>query len=555
MKLQNTNHRYRTVAVIVYILVIFSLIMANMWAIPSIEVVSKEDTSGKVSAERVHDHLKKIAQQPRPVGSAYHDQSKEYIADTIRDMNIPVVIEQSTVMHDKKKLPIQNIVATMEGTQPGKQVMVMAHYDSVPEGPGANDDGVNVAVMLEAMRVLKKEEPMRNTMVFLFTDGEELGLYGAKEYLKKHSSEHIGFVINLEARGYKGPVILFQTSGPNGSAIQLFNEYVNNPYAFSFMEDIYRHLPNDTDFTPFKEEDISGLNFAYAEGAHVYHTKEDDLKHVYLPTVQHSGQYVLSMTKALSSMDLSTLGNKENQVFFNVFGDHLVVFPVSWNVFLAAIALLLSATTILYGWRKGDIVLQRSSRWVIFAVAIAILLYLYGSLFSIAYSIYELNGFSSMLLIALTAISILGLLFYWILRKLKVVSRLKKLVQGLPVIDIVVGTMLIMAALTVWTKFSMPGSHYLFAIPLMVSSFSLLGFMLMRQSMTACMFLSLIAAIPLTLILYPVLRLLFVGFGIAGIHYLLIILLLYVPLILPATLYTETKVLGYKSSEIRILGD
>ncbi|PLR86453.1 M20/M25/M40 family metallo-hydrolase [Bacillus sp. V33-4] len=555
MKLQNTNHRYRTVAVIVYILVIFSLIMANMWAIPSIEVVSKEDTSGKVSAERVYDHLKKIAQQPRPVGSAYHDQSKEYIADTIRDMNIPVVIEQSTVMHDKKKLPIQNIVATMEGTKPGKQVMVMAHYDSVPEGPGANDDGVNVAVMLEAMRVLKKEEPMRNTMVFLFTDGEELGLYGAKEYLKKHSSEHIGFVINLEARGYKGPVILFQTSGPNGSAIQLFNEYVNNPYAFSFMEDIYRHLPNDTDFTPFKEEDISGLNFAYAEGAHVYHTKEDDLKHVYLPTVQHSGQYVLSMTKALSSMDLSTLGNKENQVFFNVFGDHLVVFPVSWNVFLAAIALLLSATTILYGWRKGDIVLQRSSRWVIFAVAIAILLYLYGSLFSIAYSIYELNGFSSMLLIALAAISILGLLFYWILRKLKVVSRLKKLVQGLPVIDIVVGTMLIMAALTVWTKFSMPGSHYLFAIPLMVSSFSLLGFMLMRQSMTACMFLSLIAAVPLTLILYPVLRLLFVGFGIAGIHYLLIILLLYVPLILPATLYTETKVLGYKSSEIRILGD
>ncbi|PLR75659.1 hypothetical protein CU633_19705 [Bacillus sp. V3-13] len=497
MKSQNANHRYRTVAVIVYILVIFSLIMAIMRAVPSVEVVSKEDTSGKVSAERVYDHLKKIAQQPRPVGSAYHEQSKEYIADTIRDMNVPVVIEQSTVMHDKKKLPIQNIVATMEGTQPGKQVMVMAHYDSVPEGPGANDDGVNVAVMLEAMRVLKKDEPMRNTMVFLFTDGEELGLYGAKEYLKKHSSEHTGFVINLEARGYKGPVILFQTSGTNGSAIELFNEYVNNPYAFSFMEDIYRHLPNDTDFSPFKEEGISGLNFAYAEGGHVYHSKEDDLEHVHLPTVQHSGQYVLSMTKALSSIDLSTLGDQQNQVFFNVFGD-LVVFPVSWNVFLAAIALLLSATTILYGWRKGDIVLQRSNRWVIFTVAAAILLYLYGSLFSIAYSIYGLNGFSSMLLIALAAISILGLLFYWILRKLKVVSRLKKLVQGLSVIDIVVGAMLIMAALTVWTKFIMPGSHYLFAIPLMVSSFSLLGFMLMRQSMTACMILSLIAAVPLT---------------------------------------------------------
>lgn len=59
--------------------------------------------------------------------------------------------------------------------------------------------------------------------------------------------------------------------------------------------------------------------------------------------------------------------------------------------------------------------------------------------------------------------------------------------------------------------------------------------------MAACMILSLIAVAPLTLILYPILRLLFIGFGMVGIHYLLIILLLYVPLILPAALYPEWK--------------
>ncbi|MDQ0193624.1 M20/M25/M40 family metallo-hydrolase [Paenibacillus wynnii] len=515
-----------------------------MRATTSVEVVSKEDTSEKFSAERVYDHLKRIAQQPRPAGSAYHDQAKGYISDTIREMDIPVAIERSTVIYDKKELPIHNIVATLEGTQPGKPVIVMSHYDSVPEGPGANDDGANVSVMLEMMRILKQEKPMRNTIVFLFTDGEELGLYGAKDYLKKHPPEQIGFVMNLEARGYKGPVILFQTSGPNGRAIQLFNDHVANPYAFSFMNDIYRYLPNDSDLSPFKKAGVYGVNFAYVEGAKVYHSKEDDLEHIYLPTVQHSGQNALSMMKALGSMDLTTLGDEENHVFFNVFGYHLVVFPESWNALLTVIALLLVTTAILYGWRKGDIVLRRSSRWVIFALAAILLLFLYGNLFSLVYSIYEFKGFSSVFLIASTIVIILCILIYWILRKLNVFTRLKKLIQGLSVIDIIIGAMLIMAVLAVWTMFSMPGSHYLVAIPLMVSSFSLLGFMLMRRFMTACMILSLIAAVPLTLILYPILRLLFIGFGIAGLHYLFILLLLYVPLILPATLYIKSEDMG-----------
>jgi hypothetical protein len=45
--------------------------------------------------------------------------------------------------------------------------MLVAHYDSVPRGPGASDDGHGVAVLLETLRALKSAAPLRNDVIFL----------------------------------------------------------------------------------------------------------------------------------------------------------------------------------------------------------------------------------------------------------------------------------------------------------------------------------------------------------------------------------------------------
>lgn len=533
------KNRFQLAAVFAYVSVIILLIIAITISTPSVEVISKGEPAAKLSAERVYDHLKEFAQKPRHPGTAYHEQARAYIADTIRALDVPVTIEKTTVAHEKKELPIHNIVATLEGTQPDKDIVIMAHYDSVEEGPGVNDDAVNVGVLIETLRVLKQEERLRNTVVFLFTDGEETGLHGAKEYVKRHSSENIGFVLNLEARGYKGPMLLFETSGPNGKAIQLFNEHVSNPYAFSFFEDLYRYLPHDTDLTPFKKKGVLGLNFAYVEGSGVYHTKYDNLNHVHLPTVQHSGQYALSMVKALGSYDLTAIASKENYAFFNVFGNYLMIYPVAWNGAFTALALLLFAAAILYGWNKGIVQIRKSMKWTIFVIASIIIIHIFGTFFYIAYSVYDYAGVSSSLFICLIIITLLSLFIYWLLWRLRAVFRMKLLIQGLSVIDMVVGAMLLMAVLTVWTMFAMPGSHYLTAFPLMVCSISLLGYFLMHRFISAYFIFSIIAAMSLTLILYPFIRLVAIGFGVAGIHYLLILLLLYIPLIVPAFLNTR----------------
>ena len=65
---------------------------------------------------------------------------------------------------------------------------MVAHYDSVPSSPGAGDNAASVAAILEAIRALKAGSALRNDLIVLFTDGEELGLLGAKGFVETYPS-------------------------------------------------------------------------------------------------------------------------------------------------------------------------------------------------------------------------------------------------------------------------------------------------------------------------------------------------------------------------------
>src|SRR5579871_3602086 len=66
----------------------------------------------------------------------------------------------------------------------GKAVIMMAHYDSVPAGPGASDDQSGVATILETVRALKARGMATiHPVLALVTDGEEGGLLGAASFL------------------------------------------------------------------------------------------------------------------------------------------------------------------------------------------------------------------------------------------------------------------------------------------------------------------------------------------------------------------------------------
>ena len=68
------------------------------------------------------------------------------------------------------RFEVSNVLARFAGREPGKSVLMMAHYDSVPAGPGASDDLSGVATLLEVARVLKAGPPLRHGVLFLLDE-------------------------------------------------------------------------------------------------------------------------------------------------------------------------------------------------------------------------------------------------------------------------------------------------------------------------------------------------------------------------------------------------
>jgi Peptidase family M28/WD40-like Beta Propeller Repeat len=78
-----------------------------------------------------------------------------------------------------------NVVATLRGTvNPELVYIVSSHYDSVVAGPGADDDSSGTAALLEAARVMAGH-PMPATIVFASFTGEEAGLLGSREFVRR----------------------------------------------------------------------------------------------------------------------------------------------------------------------------------------------------------------------------------------------------------------------------------------------------------------------------------------------------------------------------------
>src|SRR6476620_3573546 len=92
------------------------------------------------SAARAITHLTQIAKQPRPIGSDEAGRVREYLIEQLRGLGAEVRVEQGTgtVSYGRTLHAglVNNIVATFSGSANSRAVLLVAHYDSVPEGPG-----------------------------------------------------------------------------------------------------------------------------------------------------------------------------------------------------------------------------------------------------------------------------------------------------------------------------------------------------------------------------------------------------------------------------------
>src|SRR6185437_5122426 len=252
--------------------------------------------------------------------------------------------------------PTQDIVGRLSGTASSGAILLMAHYDSVYRAPGAADDGAGVAAILETLRALRTGPALKNDLVILFTDGEEAGILGAEAFVASPQVKDVGAIINFEARGNRGPSMLFETSSNNHPVIDAFAKAAPYPVGSSLFYDLYRLLPNDTDFSVFRKSRIPGLNFAFGEGLEAYHSALDAPDKLSLDSLQHHGSYALALARQLGQMQLNQLADPTgDDVFFDWFGSHLVHYRRTWVLPLQAAATLLLLVALGLSIRKGEV--------------------------------------------------------------------------------------------------------------------------------------------------------------------------------------------------------
>ncbi|MBD8497243.1 M28 family peptidase [Paenibacillus arenosi] len=419
------------------------------------------------SAERAMQHLQFIAKESRPSGSERIKQVRDYVVAELTSLGIQPQVQQAEGMtYDNKLLELHNIVGVLKGkNSEGKALALMTHYDSVDLGPGANDAGVSVAALIETVRALTNGEPLRNDIWIVITDGEEEGLLGAKEFWgKAEHREQVGLVANFEARGSKGASIMFQTSEENGALIQHFAEAAPEPVTNSFMGDLYRLLPNDTDLTVTLRAGIPGINFAYLGGWTAYHTPLDNLDNVELSTLQHQGENALAMARQFGDANLENLRSPD-QVYFSLFNLFIhypqsIVTPITILLWFAVVALIVVA------YRQQQIRLRGIMISVLAVIGSAILSL--GAAYLLNQFISKLWAEKMTLFNGATYDAYLYHISFMLLTLLVQAFLMKKWNDRTNVLEIMlVGMMLFLVLLTV-SAIWLPGASYLWMLPLII---------------------------------------------------------------------------------------
>ncbi|MFF5291766.1 M28 family peptidase [Paractinoplanes globisporus] len=349
----------RAIAALATVVVLALIGFAAIWSVRP--TAAHDATATGFSAARAFQQVQAIATEPHPVGSAAQDKVRDHLVTTLRGLGLSPEI-QDTVSIEGGELSssaggaslahVRNVVTLIPGTASTGRIFLVAHTDSVQVGPGGNDDAAGVSAILEIARALTSGPRPRNDVVLVLTDGEEACLCGAKAFVDQHPlAQGGGIVLNLEARGSSGPAIMFETAADNRALVDVY-AHAPKPVGTSFAVEIYRLLPNDTDFTAFREAGFTGLNSAYIDGAAVYHAPTDLPSSMDHDSLQHHGDNALEITRDLAGRDLSTLTSSDDATYFPAPG-LLVRYPGELVWPLAGLALV---AVVALGWlarRRG----------------------------------------------------------------------------------------------------------------------------------------------------------------------------------------------------------
>ncbi|KYK22082.1 hypothetical protein AYK21_00260 [Thermoplasmatales archaeon SG8-52-2] len=261
----------------------------------------------QIDEDLVYDYLEKLVSfGPRYTGTDNCKQAGDYIFSVFENLNL------DTEFHEWKfrRFKSRNVVGTLKGydTSSDAIIIISAHYDTVKDSPGANDDGSGVAAVL-AIAELLSNYSLRHDVCFIAFSGEEVGTYGSYLYAKEayESKENIYAVLNVDIIGgaqneYGGGIIRFSHM-ERSSWIVEFSSNISHKYS-DLIELRIEDIPNyrGADNQAFVDYGYDGVWIAEHDPGIGVHSPNDNLTNVNLT-------YLAKVTKLMLAV-LAEMANK-----------------------------------------------------------------------------------------------------------------------------------------------------------------------------------------------------------------------------------------------------
>lgn len=288
------------------------------------QAVPADVSDSTFSAERAMQDLEMVAAVPHPTGSAAQQRVREYLVAQAEGLGLPTEVQQDAGSG------AENVIVRMAGrANSAHDVLITAHYDSVPSAPGAADNGMAVAAMLETMRVLQAQEPLANDIVFLFTDGEERGLKGIAAFVHEHpAADRIGVAFAFEGLPESSGTVMRNTTPGDAWLVGQLAEASVPVFANSATNSSDRqHLGND--FAMFAPVGIVAAEFLTEGDVVRYHNAGDNVAAIDAGVVQDHGDTMVALARHFGDLDLSLVRPADHDlVFFTAPVMDLVTYPV-----------------------------------------------------------------------------------------------------------------------------------------------------------------------------------------------------------------------------------
>lgn len=136
---------------------------------------------------------------------------------------------------------------------------------------------------------------------------------------------------------------MLRTSPRGSGLINLYKQSASPATGNSLSNEVFKRMPNDTDFSTVIRAGLHGIDFAFADERNHYHTQNDSITNLDLRTLQHHGNNMLPLVRSILAKDVITEGDPV--VYTDPYGFWLQ-WPASWQPVLILIATLMLAIAV-----------------------------------------------------------------------------------------------------------------------------------------------------------------------------------------------------------------